>query len=177
MWHLINDGTNKESLGFQKPHIFTVEIMHSAAQRKKNWFANLSVDYPVFMSPACLSALLLHALKTHPALLHEELFKHESKHILYKPSMLRTSNLWRNKLIVSQEIFLWEETATILPSIPLTSGMVMKSSTNPPVRFPVGPSQVLSRCSGYREGHNPGIVESRTHIRLPIYAGISKEDV
>ena len=78
--------------------------------------------------------------------------------------MLRTSNLGRNKLIVSQEIFFWEETATILPSIPLTSGMVMKSSTNPSVRFPVGPSQVLSRWSGYREGHNPGIVESRTHI-------------
>lgn len=146
MWHLINDGTNKESLGFQKPHIFTVEIMHSAAQRKKNWFANLSVDYPVFMSPACLSAILLHALKTHPALSHEELFKHESKHILYKPSMLRTSNLWRNKL--TQEIFLWEETATILPSIPLTSGMVMKSSTS---RAVSGAQQML----GLQRGPQP----------------------
>lgn len=42
----------------------------------------------------------------------------------------------------------------------------MKCSVNHSVRFQVGASQVLNRCSDYRDGHNPGIVERKQDTDL-----------
>lgn len=42
----------------------------------------------------------------------------------------------------------------------------MKCRVNHSVRFQVGASQVLNRCSDYRNGHNPGIVEHKQDTDL-----------
>lgn len=70
------------------------------------------------------------------------------------------NKLFRNMHIFSQGIILWNWTAKLLPSVPFKGSMLMKSSTNPLVRFQIGPSQVLSRCSDYWDATILGLLRA-----------------
>lgn len=135
------------------------------------------------MSTVCLSAfydmLCQHTQHYDEKLLSPNMDPLQSmqlKQVGNQSQQFRGNKLFRNMHIFSKGIFLLKGTAKLLPSIPFTSCIVMKSSTNPSVRFQVGLSQVLSRCSDYWDGYNPGIVESGTDLTA-MHAGMSMEDV
>lgn len=56
LWRLINDGTDKEGVGFPKCLDFLSEDDAQRCGEKQNWFGDLSCNYLIFISAACLSA-------------------------------------------------------------------------------------------------------------------------
>lgn len=115
---------------------------------------------------------LLRALSTHPVLLRENCWVqiqllrnwHNSKR---RANRANSSGLSSFFFLLGACIFSPKRDLSVWKD------MVMKCNVNHSVRFQVGASQVLNRCSDYRDGHNPGIVERKQDTDLTaMHAGM-----
>lgn len=149
-------------------------MMHSAAEKKSR--TGLQICHSIIWSSWALSVCLpfMTCSVNTPTLWWETAeSKYGSRKIRatqrsrpLEPVAQGKQDFLRTCIVSLRGSFCGRAQLKLLPSIPFTSGMVMKSGTNPSVKFQVRLSQVLSRCSDYWDGHKPGIVESRIQIWL-----------
>lgn len=161
--------TTKKVSGFKKTFwIFYSQNDAQCCRKKPNWFAGC--HSVICLHYRCTSVCLFMTCSVNkPNIYYDEKLLSPNMDPLQSMQPREVGHgsqrkLFRNVHIFSYRIFLFGKgTAKLLLDIPFSqvAWWWLKSSTNPSVRFQVGLSQVLSRCSDYWDGHNPGIVEQQ----------------
>lgn len=144
LWHLINENANKESFGFQKPWIFTVDAMHTAAGEKKSRTC-LAICHSIIRSSGALRVCLLFFYCTickHTCRYEMRNCWNGSANMDHVEGMrLKEVGHQRPSLVVTSfwgNISRWKgEIPLHYPAFLSQSGVGMKGSTNAPVRFQV----------------------------------------